>query len=62
MAKLREAKSYRRLKRAFTRKSKYREKSYVKGVPGTKIVMYDVGNKGGTYPFEVNLIANLQLI
>ncbi len=57
MAKLREAKAYRRIKRPYTRKSKYRKHSFVKGVPGSKIIMFDMGNKRGNYPYKVNLIA-----
>ncbi len=57
MAKLREAKAYRRITRAYTRRSKYRSKSYIRGVPGNKIIMYHMGNKSGAYPYEVNLVA-----
>jgi large subunit ribosomal protein L10e len=57
MAKLREARAYRRIKRAYTRTSKYKEKSYVKGVPGSKIVAYDMGSKHADYPYRIELIA-----
>jgi large subunit ribosomal protein L10e len=57
MAKLREARAYRRVKRAYTRTSKYKEKSYVKGVPGSKIVAYDMGAKSTDFPYKVTLIA-----
>ncbi len=57
MAKLREASAYRRVKRAYTRISKYKEKSYVKGVPSSKVVAYDIGAKGIDYPYQIHLIA-----
>lgn len=44
MAGLRKAKCYRKVVRAYTRKSKYKSKSFVKGVPNSKIVKYDQGN------------------
>ncbi len=45
MAKLRGARCHRRLKRAFTRTSKYRRKSYIKAAPPHKIIHFDAGNK-----------------
>jgi len=45
MAKLRGARCHRRLKRAFTRTSKYRRKSYIKAAPPHKIIHFDSGNK-----------------
>lgn len=33
-----------------------RTKKYVRGVPGNKIVMYDMGNKSKTFPVELHLI------
>lgn len=61
MARLREARSYRRLKRPYTRKSKYKAKSYIKGVPGSKVVMYDVGEKQAHFPLQVDLIAKKRI-
>ena len=45
MAKLRGARCHRRLKRAYTRISKYRRKSYIKAAPPHKIIHFDSGNK-----------------
>ena len=61
MARLRPAKAYRRLKRAYTRKSKFRQKSYVKGVPSPRIVLFDVGDKTRTFPCTVNLISRKEI-
>lgn len=59
MAKLRQASAYRRIKRAYTRRSKYKSKSYIKGHPQCKVVMYDMGAKkqANNFPFRVYLVA-----
>ena len=59
MAKLREARAYRRLKQPYTRVSKYRKRAYVKGNPTSNVVMYDMGDKKGAddYPYTVTLYA-----
>jgi len=57
MAKLRSAKAYRRLKRAYTRHSRVRAKSFIKGAPGTRIVLYDMGNVKEKFPYEVQLVS-----
>ncbi|MBI2040845.1 MAG: 50S ribosomal protein L16 [DPANN group archaeon] len=56
MAKLRDARAYRRTKRPFTRISKLRSKGYVKGAPQMKTVQYDMGNSKLPYSHEVQLI------
>jgi large subunit ribosomal protein L10e len=45
MAKKRKFCAYRRLERPYTRKSKFRKKSFVRASPVSKIVRYDMGNK-----------------
>ena len=57
MAGLRKGKCYTRIKRAFTRKSKYKSKSYVKGIPPSKIARFESGNPHGDYPYQVDLVA-----
>ncbi len=57
VAKLRDARAYRRIKRPFTRVSKLRSKGYVKGAPHMKTVQYDMGNSKLTYSYEVQLIS-----
>lgn len=54
---LRKGICYRRLERAYTRQSKYKAKSYIKGVPPSKVVRYDIGNLSKDYTHEVNLIS-----
>ena len=45
MASLRKFSAYRMLGRAYTRKSKFKKKGYIKAVPNHKIVRFDLGNK-----------------
>jgi len=57
MAKLRAANAYRRLKRSYTRHSRVRAKSFIKGAPGRRVVLYDMGNIRRKFPFEVQLVS-----
>jgi len=57
MAKLRAAKSYRRIKRPYTRTSRLRSKAFVKGAPYPKVAQYDMGDRTRTYPFELQVIS-----
>lgn len=57
MAKLRKAVCYRRLERPYTRKSKKRELSYVRGAPYSKITIFDMGNKSANFPYRVSVIS-----
>ena len=44
MARIRKGVSYRRLERPYTRKSKFRAKSFVRAVPHSKIAKFEFGN------------------
>ena len=55
MAKLMRAVAWRRLERPFTRKSKFREKAYVRAVPNNKIVKYVMGNQAKDFEYKVEL-------
>ena len=57
MAKLRNANAYRRIKRAYTRTSKYKRKAFIKGVPGSKIHLFDMGNLSAKFPLKFKLVA-----
>ena len=57
MAKLRKFCAYRRLERPYTRTSKYRNKSFVRNRPNSKVVRYTMGNKKKDYPYSVKLFA-----
>jgi len=55
--KLRKFKCYRKVVRAYTRKSKYKNKAYVKAVPNSRIVRYHMGDVGKKFEYEINLIS-----
>lgn len=55
MAKLIRAVAWRRLERPYTRKSKFREKSYVRAVPNSKIVRYVMGEKSKAFQYVISL-------
>lgn len=58
MSTLRPGRCYRKPKRAYTRISTRRpRKSYVKGVPGSKIVKFEVGNPKVDYPSTISLVS-----
>jgi large subunit ribosomal protein L10e len=57
MAKLRKGVAYRKLERPYTRKSKYKNKQYVRGSPNIKIVRFEHGDKKKDYAWHVQLIA-----
>lgn len=63
MVKLRKFVAYRRIERPYTRKSKFREKSYIKVTPHSKVVRYDMGNLSKKFPHHVDLVSkdNLQI-
>ncbi|MDD5417293.1 MAG: 50S ribosomal protein L16 [Candidatus Nanoarchaeia archaeon] len=44
MAKLRPGRCHREVERAFTRHSRYRKKSYIKGIPGSRVAKYVMGS------------------
>ncbi len=56
MARIRGAKCYRTIKRPYTRKSRYRKKSYVRGVPNPKIVKFELGDTKKKFSHSVNLV------
>ena len=62
MASLRKALAYSKKKvRPYTRKSRVRQKAYIKAVPNSKIVKFNMGNakadEEGKFPFEMRLIS-----
>lgn len=56
MAKKRKFCAYRRLERPYTRKSKFRKKSFVRASPVTKVVRFDMGNLNREFEYAVKLI------
>lgn len=57
MAKLRKFCAYRRLERPYTRHSKYRNKSFVRAKPSSKVVRYSHGNPRKKYDYTLNLLS-----
>ena len=47
---------------AYTRTQGRKNKGYIRGIPGSKIVMYDMGNKSGKFEIEVHMVAKEQCI
>jgi large subunit ribosomal protein L10e len=62
MAGLRKGHCYTKYKRAYTRKSKFKKKGYVKGVPNSKISRFVTGDKIGGFTHKVHLIAKENII
>lgn len=58
MAKLRKGKCYSEVRRAYTRiAQRVPKRSYIKGVPGSKIRQFEMGNKKQDFDAEIFLIA-----
>ena len=61
MPRLRKGIAYRRIERPYTRISKYREKSYIRANPQTKIIRFHMGEARKKFPFVVKLISKSEL-
>jgi len=62
MAGLRKGHSYSRTrKRSYTRKSKFKKKGYIKAVPNSKIVKFDMGELNKDFPKKVHLVSKQQV-
>lgn len=62
MAKLRRGSAYNKnLKRPYTRKSKFRAKSYVRSAPHSKVVRYEMGNVVKTFEYTLTLVPKKEL-
>lgn len=59
MSTLRKFICYRRIKRAYTRKSKYKKKGFIKAVPPMKIVRWDMGSPAGRFSHRVDIISKI---
>lgn len=58
MAKLRKFVAYRSIERPYTRKSKFKNKNFVRGFPNLKIVRFEYGSKKKDYQLHVYMTAN----
>ncbi len=57
MATLRKGKCYRHRTRPYTRKSKVKARAYIKTVPTSKVVRYEMGDVKRKYDYEIVLVA-----
>lgn len=57
MVGIRPAKCYRNIERPYTRKSKFKSKSFIKAVPTSKVVRYDMGNVNNPYKYQLDFIS-----
>jgi len=57
MATLRKASAYRKVVRAYTRKSKFKKKGFIKGNISSKIVRFHMGDSKKEFPKSVKLVA-----
>lgn len=61
MAKLIRAVAWRKLERPFTRKSKFREKAFIRAVPNNKIVKYVMGKQDKPYEYKLTLCSKTDI-
>ncbi len=61
MARLRKFAAYRSIERPYTRRSKYRNKSFIKANPSSKIVRFDGGNLKRDFDYEIDLVSKSTL-
>src|SRR3990167_10306016 len=53
----RKFKCYRKVKRAYTRKSRFKVKGYIKAVPTNKLVKFNFGDNKRIFPHKVFLVS-----
>lgn len=58
MAGLRPGRCYRAIERPYTRKSKYKNKSYVKAVPPSKVARFDLGDLKKEFNTSISLLCD----
>lgn len=58
MAGLRKGHAYNRITRAYTRYSRVKAKNYIKTIPVSKVVRYDMGDPARNFEYEITLISN----
>ena len=61
MPRLRKFVAYRRLKRPYTRTSKFKAKSYIRMNPTTRVVRFDTGDPSKNFEFTLNLMSKSDL-
>tara|TARA_Y100000310_G_C20654072_1_gene801056 strand:+ start:287 stop:811 length:525 start_codon:yes stop_codon:yes gene_type:complete len=56
MATLRKGKCYSKVKRSYTRRSKYKKRNFIKTAPTNKVIRFDMGELSKKFPFRVDLV------
>src|SRR3989344_2775900 len=59
MSTLRSGKCYRKFTRPYTRKSKFKKKSFISTIPESKIVKYNFGNPKKQFKYCVKLVSKV---
>jgi large subunit ribosomal protein L10e len=57
MAQLRKGNAYKKSTRAYTRKSKYKKKGFIKVVPASKVIKFNMGDLNKEFPKKIKLIS-----
>jgi len=55
MVKLRKGVAYRSIQNAYTRKSKYRKKAFIRSIPTNKVVKFEMGDLNTVFPCQILL-------
>ena len=61
MARIRKFVAYRRLKRPYTRTSKFKAKSYIRMTPNVKVVRFNTGDPSKEFEYTLNLLSKSDL-
>ncbi len=61
MARIRKFVAYRRLKRPYTRTSKFKSKSYIRTTPNPKVVRFNTGDASKSFQYTLNLLSKSDL-
>jgi large subunit ribosomal protein L10e len=61
MARIRKFVAYRNLERAYTRKSKYKEKSFIRANPNIKVIAFETGTPQKKFKYTLKLISKSDL-
>ncbi|MDP3917065.1 MAG: 50S ribosomal protein L16 [Nanoarchaeota archaeon] len=61
MATLRTGHCISKVRRSYTRKSKYRKKNYIRAVPTNKIIRYDMGELTKQFPYRIEITPKLPI-
>lgn len=61
MATIRPFSCYRKVKRAYTRKSRYKVKGFIKSVPVCKLSKFNFGDNKKTFPHKVFLVSRQRI-